>query len=706
MTTDDDRAEAVLPSTPASGGPKPYTQHPITRERQLHRSHFAFLRACCQGVEPARAWALYLAVEGEYADTRTVCRMLRWLGSQLAALAKREGLAENDTLVRLEWVRQPRPKPARLPSLDEFAEAHGLEHLLEADLLAKYTATYPKQTAQDAQRQSALTRALAELQKFEVLAAKAPQASDRVGAWFDAGLAARLRDGGTPTLAALFDHINGIGRRWWGGFAGIGVTKAARIEHWLQDNQASLGMTIGAHVAQPRNRLNVVSLNTVVPAGTSILPLEKFRVPAAFDGSAGRFRQPQDRCLLDARNDYEAILAWLGSKRRMTPEQIAQHQQRRRGGSGPTVGGVAWLQYLTHTQRSYRKEAERFLLWAVLVRHKPLSSMTLEDCVAYRDFLADPQPRERWCGDRARERWSPLWRPFNGPLSLAAQRQTLMILKNLYRFWIDQNYISGNPWSGVTLPVALGPSINPNRSFSAAQWATILQQLSQQGDTPVARRLQFTVKWLYATGLRLSEVVASRGGDLRWVEYPAGREGEKVSGWLLQVVGKGDKLRSVPVPTALIDELGDLLQQRGLPRNPDHPDNARVPLLGRAQDTLGLGAVRAQDDSRVGQGATVDAEQTLASSTLYRQLKGFFAQCAEDILETDPQGAAQFTQASVHWLRHTHASHAVAQDMPLEIVQQNLGHASLATTTVYVHSEDKRRMRALQAFWQGTQYDG
>ncbi len=37
--------------------------------------------------------------------------------------------------------------------------------------------------------------------------------------------------------------------------------------------------------------------------------------------------------------------------------------------------------------------------------------------------------------------------------------------------------------------------------------------------------------------------------------------------------------------------------------------------------------------------------------------------------------------------------------MPIEIAQQNLGHASLATTTVYVTTESKRRMRAVNAFW-------
>jgi site-specific recombinase XerD len=37
--------------------------------------------------------------------------------------------------------------------------------------------------------------------------------------------------------------------------------------------------------------------------------------------------------------------------------------------------------------------------------------------------------------------------------------------------------------------------------------------------------------------------------------------------------------------------------------------------------------------------------------------------------------------------------------MPIEIAQQNLGHASLATTTIYVTTESKRRMRAVEKFW-------
>jgi len=98
---------------------------------------------------------------------------------------------------------------------------------------------------------------------------------------------------------------------------------------------------------------------------------------------------------------------------------------------------------LSNTRRAYCKEAERFWLWAIMHKGKALSSMSDEDCIEYRDFLADPQPRSRWCGDRGREGWSPLWRPFEGPLSASAHRYAVSILKDLYGLLVDQNYLMG-----------------------------------------------------------------------------------------------------------------------------------------------------------------------------------------------------------------------------------------------------------------------
>ena len=62
----------------------------------------------------------------------------------------------------------------------------------------------------------------------------------------------------------------------------------------------------------------------------------------------------------------------------------------------------------------------------------------------------------------------------------------------------------------------------------------------------------------------------------------------------------------------------------------------------------------------------------------------------------------QGAKASTHWMRHLHASHAIAGGMPIEIAQQNLGHASLETTTIYVTTEKRRRLKAVEAFWAGS----
>ena len=94
----------------------------------------------------------------------------------------------------------------------------------------------------------------------------------------------------------------------------------------------------------------------------------------------------------------------------------------------------------------------------------------------------------------------------------------------------------------------------------------------------------------------------------------------------------------------------------------------------------------------------IDVLQGIAATTLY---EAFFGRCASELLKDgDQKGAARLAKASTHWLRHTHASHAIAGGMPIEVAQQNLGHASLATTTVYVKTEEKRRMKAVKKFWE------
>jgi site-specific recombinase XerD len=67
---------------------------------------------------------------------------------------------------------------------------------------------------------------------------------------------------------------------------------------------------------------------------------------------------------------------------------------------------------------------------------------------------------------------------------------------------------------------------------------------------------------------------------------------------------------------------------------------------------------------------------------------------------TDPTQAQRLARASTHWLRHSHGSHAVTAGTPIEMVQQSLRHASLSTTTIYISTEQRLRIRAMQRFWE------
>jgi site-specific recombinase XerD len=138
------------------------------------------------------------------------------------------------------------------------------------------------------------------------------------------------------------------------------------------------------------------------------------------------------------------------------------------------------------------------------------------------------------------------------------------------------------------------------------------------------------LRLLYLCGLRASEAAALCWRDVT----PVGKGGEA------RILGKGAKLRTVGLPPALWRELMTLTPTRQ-PNAPVVPNGTGHP-LGR------------QAVHRAVRGAAKRAGIKLA--------------------------------VSPHWLRHSHASHALDHGAPPQVVQHNLGHASLATTTRYLHS--------------------
>jgi hypothetical protein len=274
-----------------------------------------------------------------------------------------------------------------------------------------------------------LQRQLDAIHALEAQVAQPVSPADGCEAWLVDAVAARLH---RARLATLGTWCIACGPGDPAG--GVRCAASARARPGRSPRSCAHADTLG-EVPDPDPVADGAAPPLAEHACSPFVPLERFTPPVTLDGRAGAYRCPRAQCRLAADNDRDAVLAWLASK-----------------GDGQSGS-------LTCTQRAYRKEAERFLLWAVLARRCALSSVTIEDAVAYRAFLLAPPPD--WCSTHAQPRWSARWRPLAGPLSPASCAYALAVLGNLYAFLVDQGYLSGNPWRAVRAPRAVRPHLDP-----------------------------------------------------------------------------------------------------------------------------------------------------------------------------------------------------------------------------------------------------
>ena len=82
--------------------------------------------------------------------------------------------------------------------------------------------------------------------------------------------------------------------------------------------------------------------------------------------------------------------------------------------------------------------------------------------------------------------------------------------------------------------------------------------------------------------------------------------------------------------------------------------------------------------------------------------QGFFHLAAERLDGFSPGTADKLRQASPHWMRHTHATHALAHRAELVTLRDNLWHASISTTSVDLHLDDMKRLRQMRDAFAGT----
>lgn len=632
---------------------------------QLGRHHFAFFRGYLDGLDLRELSERYIennAAQSGTVDLRVAKSLLNWIVEQLCVAARRTGNGSYLRLIRMAPEKLAVGPHPDVPDLDTFRDERDPHQMFsERELLELFEQEYaelsPVANRRSTRNKRLRDRQVAVLSRLETLIEADPRLEDGVDGWLDPAIAKHLLAAGVRTLAELVEIIESHGYRWHTKIPRIGAKAATYVTEWLMmpETTQSLGVELSVRSVRARKDITPAML-PALPRRTGIVPIEQFDVPHAMSGAFGANRG--HRTSLSARNDLEAINTWLS---------------RRKPGS--------------HTARAYRKEAERFLLWAVLEANKALSSLLVEDCIAYRDFLwrlgREPEdqwrrrfriPQMDWMGPRGIDRFSSRWRPFEGPLSESSQRTALVILQGMMQWMCDQNYLHNNPFKAIPHLARRKDGLDMSRSLTVREWEQVKKYLNSREKDQKYHRLRFILALSYTTGCRLSELAGLRRRDL--VSFI--RAGEPETHWELLVVGKGQKTRRVQLNRMAVLETENYFQQRGYPSFAIAPaDTPLVAALGTTEAAWAPGS-------------------SLSAARIYKVLKSFFEELADATESSDPALAARYRSVSTHWLRHTFATHGIHAGIGLETIRDLLGHRSLTTTSIYVTSEKDKRSREVE----------
>ena len=202
-------------------------------------------------------------------------------------------------------------------------------------------------------------------------------------------------------------------------------------------------------------------------------------------------------------------------------------------------------------------------------------------------------------------------------------------LRNFYRFLLQEGAITEDPTHLLVLP---------------KQWQTIpkylnYQQVNALMDTPdpskpAGLRDRAMLQFLYATGLRVSELCAVRIADL------------ETSLGYVRVMGKGNKQRIVPV---------------------------------------GQGALRSVEEYvRTGRPALLRGRSS-ADLFVTSRGKAMSRQAFWSLIVGHGKKAGIFHNLTPHVIRHSFATHLLEGGADLRSVQTMLGHADISTTQIYTH---------------------
>jgi len=233
-------------------------------------------------------------------------------------------------------------------------------------------------------------------------------------------------------------------------------------------------------------------------------------------------------------------------------------------------------------------------------------------------------------------------------LSPATRARRLSAIRQFYRFALSEGWRADDPAARIGGP---RPARKLPGTLSVAEVerlldAALIRPGAKAGAKAGRARLTCLVELLYATGLRVSELVslpaASARGNPR----------------MLLVTGKGGRERMVPLSEPAREALAAWLVVR------DAAEAERRRAGGRPSPWLFPSRGKLGHLTRIG---------------FYHALKKLAVAAG-----LDP------TRISPHTLRHAFATHLLANGADLRVIQQLLGHVDVSTTEIYTHVLDER----------------
>jgi integrase/recombinase XerD len=273
-----------------------------------------------------------------------------------------------------------------------------------------------------------------------------------------------------------------------------------------------------------------------------------------------------------------------------------------------------------NTLQAYGRDLDDFLAF-LSARRQPLVAAAPADISAYLRAVAE------------------------GGLAPASRARRLSAIRQLFKFLVAEGYIPEDPASAFAGPKR---ARRLPRTLSAAEVDRLLDTARRGVDGAMGRdrvralRLHVLIEMLYATGMRVSELVTLPRSVLTG------------DGRVLTIRGKGGRERIVPLNHAARSALDRYL-------NVGFEDGV-APML----KTRWLFASRG-------------AQGHLTRQRLAQELKQLAGEAGLDPRRVSP-----------HVLRHAFASHLLDRGADLRSVQQLLGHADISTTQIYTHVLEER----------------